>query len=263
MMPTERDSSRSLVLLAPGGARVPDVFGRVDTSHSVYSDLMSRVQRLRGRIMVEEQALPERELDSLGRHRSKYDYKAWHMVTLSGAGEVVGCFRYLVHPTEVSFGDLSIKRVSKVMGCSRWASQFRAAIESELARVRRFGFQLVEFGGWVLSQEFRGSTEAFRMALNAYAWTQLAGGCLGLTTATVKNGSASMLRRLGGSSLEAFGEPIPRYFDSEYNCDIEMLRFDSRTPNPEYDGRLAAAREKLSSATVVCSRRFGQLPLAS
>ncbi len=243
---------RQLVMLAPEEGPIPGPFRMIEQDSAMHSDLLDQVQKLRGRIMVEEQALPASGLDSRGRHRSDLDAKAWHLIVLSGSGEVNGCVRYLVHPSNVAFNRLSVRRSATASGCRKWAQRVRAAVESELATARRETFSLMEIGGWVLERQLRGTVEGIRMALGAFAWGQIAGGCLGLTTATVKHGSSSILRRIGGCSLTAFGEPLPRYFDPDYNCDIEMLRFDSRRPNPVYASLIDEVRASLLTTPIVC-----------
>ena len=72
------------------------------------------------------------------------------------------------------------------------------------------------------------------MFLAAYGLGQLLGGAVGLSTATRRHCSSSILRRIGGKSLEYAGIAIPPYYDPLYECDMEILRFDSSNPNPRY-----------------------------
>ncbi len=254
---------RELVMLAPGGSRIPGPFRTIEEDSAKHYNLLNQVQRLRGRIMVEEGALPKTGLDSLGRHRSELDEKAWHLVIVSDGDRVTGCVRYHVHPANVSFQRLSVRRAAAASGCKRWAHRVQTAVEGELAKARRSSFSLVEIGGWVLERELRGTAEGIKMALGTFAWGQIAGGCLGITTATVKHGSSSMLRRIGGSSLRAFGEPLPRYYDPDYNCEIDMLRFDSRSPNLAYAKLVDEVRHSLISTPIICPREEQALRSAS
>jgi hypothetical protein len=57
---------------------------------------------------------------------------------------------------------------------------------------------------------------------------------VGIATATVRHRSASILRRIGGGDLEIGGERVPPYYDPQYNCQMEIVRFTSKTPNPKY-----------------------------
>jgi hypothetical protein len=72
------------------------------------------------------------------------------------------------------------------------------------------------------------------MALAAYSLGQLFGGAVGVSTATRRHCSSSILRRIGGKSLENAGIAIPPYYDPQYKCDMEILRFHSWKPNPRY-----------------------------
>jgi len=92
----------------------------------------------------------------------------------------------------------------------------------------------VELGGWALLEQFRGTTEAVRMAIAAYGLSQILGGAIGISTVTSRNGSASILRRMGGSPLKHESSELPPYHDPAYKCKMEVLRFWSWAPNPRY-----------------------------
>jgi len=80
--------------------------------------------------------------------------------------------------------------------------------------------------------------------LAAYGLANLLGGCLGVATATWRHKSATILRRIGLSALESDGAELPPYFDPKFDCQMELLRFDSRRPNPRFAksvGELAAS----------------------
>ena len=72
-----------------------------------------------------------------------------------------------------------------------------------------------------------------------------------------------VLRRIGGRSLVADGESIPKYYDPEYKCDMEMLRFDSRQPNPKYQTLLKGIRASLLSTPIICRSEQPALSWAS
>ena len=57
---------------------------------------------------------------------------------------------------------------------------------------------------------------------------------MGIATATVRNRSSSILRRIGGGALEVEGEQLPAYYDPQYKCQMEIVRFSSNSPNPKY-----------------------------
>ena len=88
------------------------------------------------------------------------------------------------------------------------------------------------------------------LALAGYSLGRICGGCLGITTATVRHCSSSILRRLGGAPLAAGGR-VPRYFDPRYDCEMEILRFDSRYPGQEVPGLIRMLQEKMRDIHVI------------
>jgi hypothetical protein len=77
---------------------------------------------------------------------------------------------------------------------------------------------------------------------------------LGSCTATVRHGSASILRRLGGSSLVAHGTPLPSYFDPRFGCMMELLRFDYLTPAKLILEKIDEIQDLLGATEVVTAR---------
>jgi hypothetical protein len=125
------------------------------------------------------------------------------------------------------------------------------AIESELGRARQEQLQYVELGGWAVSEETRGTAGPLALALAVYGFSRRAGGALGITTATFRHCSATILKRLGGARFEVDGVTLPPYFDPRYQCMMEMIRFDSRKPNPKYLHLIDTVRDTLANITVV------------
>ena len=57
------------------------------------------------------------------------------------------------------------------------------------------------------------------------------------------------------------GIEMPRYFDPRFDCDMEILRFDSARPNPRFELWIEELKRYLSgvpvvTATVSSERRF-------
>jgi hypothetical protein len=128
---------------------------------------------------------------------------------------------------------------------------FWKAINLELARARTDGMGYAEVGGWAVAEEGRCTSEGLLLALAAYSLGRMLGGSLGMTTATVRHSSSTILRRLGGSPLEADGEMVKPYFDPRYQCWMELLRFDSRRPSPKYVDLIELLKEKLTDVLVI------------
>ena len=113
------------------------------------------------------------------------------------------------------------------------------------------GFHFVELGGWAISEEIRCTSEALRMLLTVFALAQLMGGALGLSTATTRHRSSSILKRVGGRPLMARGAVVPSYIDPHYNCEMELLTFDSTSPDAHYDKWIRECRAALLDLPVI------------
>lgn len=113
------------------------------------------------------------------------------------------------------------------------------------------GAMVVEVGGWVLSEQMRGTAEAVRLALGVWAWGRLLGGAIGIATATTRNHSAHILGRIGGRPLEYRGEVIPKYFEPKYGCDIQIMRFKSDSYSDRFAPIVDSMTAELIQSTVL------------
>ena len=213
--------------------------------------MLAKAQKLRGRIYLEDGAIESSELTPDGRHYIASDEESWHILILDSYGEVSGCTRYLAHTNTSSFTQLGVRQ-SALAKCDEWGPKLRSAIEQELQLARKRDFDYVEMGGWALREDARCSTEALRIALGAYALARNLGGAVGVTTATARHCSSSILRRIGGQPLAAGRTELPSYHDPRYKCEMTILRFESDRPNPRYEAWIEQIREELLSAPVVC-----------
>ena len=234
LIPTALSSShQELILLAPYGSHVPSGFRNVVINPRRYGSIIVAMQKMRGGIYLEDGAISHHDLDRNGRHRVEADPDSWHLLSLDNRGFVSACVRYREHRNTVSFHELGLRDCA-LAECDRWGGKLKAAVESDLDHARRKAISYVEVGGWALAKERRCTGEALRTALATYGLAQILGGCVGIATATVRNRSASILRRIGGKSLEVCGEQVPGYFDPQYGCQMEIVRFSSNSPNPRY-----------------------------
>jgi hypothetical protein len=243
-------TNRRFILLSPPGTPPRGAFRHVDDDPDWRQELLSDMQRLRGRVYLRDGAISEEELTSDGRHVQSIDEESWHLLIVNPYNRVVGCTRYLQHPASTSFNRLRV-RTAAIARSEQWSEPLRRAVESELADARRSRFSYVEVGGWALDESVRGSSDALRSVLFTFAWSQVIGGCLGLSTATHRNGSASILRRIGGRPLEWDGQALPAYYDSQYKCEMEVIRFDSRIPSAKYQGAIDEIRSQIPSMQVI------------
>lgn len=211
--------------------------------------MLCSLQTLRGSAYLKDGALSKSHLTN-GRHRHPLDPGSWHVLILDRRRRVRGCARYREYPNQTQFSGLSVA-LSELARCSQWGHSFRSSVSAELALSRNISLPYVELGGWALHDSIRGTTEAIRMALSTYALAQLLGGGVGITTATRRNGSASILRRIGGLPLEHDKGELPSYFDPQYGCEMEVLRFYSWSPNPKYVAWVTEMKAILQGALVV------------
>ncbi len=237
------------------------IFHDVREDVSRYDQLLAAMQRLRGRLYLQDGAIRQEDLTTDGRHVCPADRRGWHLLCLDPHDdrEVLGCARWLLHDPFAAFGHLQLQHAA-IAQCQKWGRQFRSAVEGEIQAARRSGVSYVEVGGWALDERVRGTTEALRSAVATFAWTRLIGGALAIGTVTRRNGSASILRRMGGQSLTMGETEIPPYFDPRYNCEMEVLRFDSRLVNPRYEDLTRNMESEMTQARVVtaqpCSASF-------
>ena len=54
------------------------------------------------------------------------------------------------------------------------------------------------------------------------------------------------------------GQPLPPYYDSAYRCEMEIVRFDSRLPNPKYQVLVNQLKAQLAVAPVLCGSEGGE-----
>jgi hypothetical protein len=237
-------------LLAPLTAPVKGAFDRSNIDEQVYHHYLASTQRLRGNAYLADRAIQPWELDDDGRFCMRGDDRSWHFLLVDRSEEVIGCARYLVHPSSVSFDQLRL-RDTPVAKDPAWSDKVRSAVENDLRVIRKEGFSFVEVGGWALKEEWRGTRAALEILVASFALGHLWGGCLGYCMATVRHESSSILRRIGGASFVLDGEAIPAYQDPQYGCRMELLRFDSRSPAERFVPLIGQLKSMLAGAVPV------------
>ncbi len=253
--------SRGLRLLAPSRSAVPRFFTRVHTNPKRYDKLLAAAQTLRGSVYLEDGAIEPGQLTD-GRHCLDLDLGSWHLLVLDREHRVCGCVRYREYSGYESFSDLSVS--SSALAKSRtFGTAFEAAVRSELSLASQLQVPFVESGGWALAKEIRGTTEALRMALSVYGLSQALGGAIGITAATRRHCSASILRRIGGQPLEHADFELPFYDDPQYGCQMEVLRFYSWAPNPRFSVWIVQVKAELRTIPVLTNGATGPQWLAS
>jgi hypothetical protein len=243
-----------LVLIAPRQSAIGWFFQDVRVDPVRRRRLLHTMQRLRGRVYLDDGAIDPEDLSPDGRHRTPEDDKSWHLLMLDPRGRVSACVWYLEHAATAAFEHLRARH-TPLAGHQQWGGRLWRAVESELEIARAHQLRYAEVGGWAVSADSRCTSEGLLLALAAYSLGRIGNGTLGMTTATVRHASATILRRLGGSPLETDGETIPPYFDPRYKCQMEMLRFDSRRPSGRYAGLVDNLKDKLARVNVLATNR--------
>lgn len=253
-----------LVLLAPAGCIIPDSFTRRQVDRNKHKRWLNEVQRVRGSIYLADGAVQASQLTADGRHVQRSDYDSWHLLTVDENGEVEGCARYRHLTGDVGFDDLGVCE-SWLAQCEEWGRSLRAAVESEIGRAKQCDTAFAEVGGWAIVPAKRCKTGALRIAMATYSLAQTLGGCVGISTATERHRSSSILRRIGGRSLEHDGTELPSYYDPQYQCRMEVLRFDSSSPKASCRTWVERLSKQLAKVSVVVGREpeeghCGRLP---
>ncbi len=230
-------------------ASAGDFFRNVEVDTDRHQQLVHDVQRFRGRIYQQDGAIAAEQLTPDGRHMTADDDKSWHMLLLDKEQHVSACAQYREHENTVAIEDLRVQRIP--LAQDEWRPKVMKAVADELARARKERLGYVELSGWAVAPEARRTSGPLTMALAVYGFGRRAGGALGMTTATYRHCSAVILQRLGGSRFEVDGTTLPPYYDPRYKCMMEILRFDSRTPNPKFIGLIDDLREKLADVLVI------------
>jgi hypothetical protein len=243
---------KRLVLLAPPHSALPDSFQSVTVDPDRHQKLVHDMQRLRGSIYLQDGAVQRDQLTIDGLHRTPEDDRSWHLLMLNGEREVSSCAWYMQHDEAARFEHLRVRNcgLARIDG---WRDKLSEAVESELQRARQDGLRYAEVGGWAVAKGSRCTSEGLLLALAAYSLGRTLGGALGLTMATVRHSSSTILRRLGGSLLEVGGATVPPYYDPKYKCEMELLRFDSRRPSAKYGGLIELLGRNLANVSVIAT----------
>ena len=248
---SKRAQTRFVVLPPTSGTAASRVFRNVEQDTLSHNRLVSEMQRFRGAMYLRDGAIQKSDLTVDGRHQVEVDDRSWHVLTLDRHNRVCACLRFVDETRATSFDDLLIRRAA-LADSPELGGRFRSAVEDCMRDARRMGMNFSEVGGWAVAEEHRHTLEPLRIILATYALLELLGGSLGVATATCRHESAPMLRRIGLGGVLSSGEELPGYYDPHYGCQMQVLQFDSRHPNPKYRGWVAELEGDLVSARVVC-----------
>jgi hypothetical protein len=180
------------------------------------------------------------------------DNDSWHFLLINPENDVIGCVRYLAHPSHAGVDDLYIGHCP-LIDDPVWGGKFRATLESDLTFARDNLLTFIEVGGWAIDSNYRHTKAALEILLASFAWARTIGGAIGCCTATFRNSSAPMLRRIGGRSFEYNNEVIPPYEDAAYGCTMEALRFHFQNFDPRFQKLVDSISARLAEQRTVAA----------
>lgn len=172
-------------------------------------------------------------MDAQGRHISAEDEKNYHLALWNG--ELQGCLR-------VQFGQQSARPFTeyRVYDLVRrmpadLAKMYHTAIETFVALYRNQGCETGETGGWAISKSFQRNPATLALPLAGWSFSRIFTRQIRIAAATERNGSSNMLKRMGGWPLKLKDQELPPFFDYGYQCQMELLCFDSDILNPRFE----------------------------
>ena len=98
-----------LVLLAPPETQPRGPFKNCDVDFERHERLVRELQKLRGRIYLQEGALASHQLSPDGLHQAPEDDKSWHLLMLNRYGRVSACVWYREYHNHVYFDRLRVR----------------------------------------------------------------------------------------------------------------------------------------------------------
>jgi hypothetical protein len=236
-----RLGDRRLLVLPPRGLGAPAGLNSNYIQGTDYARSISDIQRFREAVYVRDRVLSVSTLDSCSHDQAGSDYKSWHFVIATGAGEICGCIRMQFYPPTADLSTLHLHACLSRAPADR-VEHLHAGVQSFRQTAYNAGLRFGEVGGWAVSEEFRRSSTSILLPITVWAMCRILGDASILATATTRHQSAAILQRIGGFVLPYNGIPVDGYFDSYFGCEMEILGFDSRQPSAKYAELVAETR---------------------
>jgi hypothetical protein len=238
-----------LVVVAPKDCVPAGGFANACPDGLFRETILDEIQCLRGRVYLEDGAIAARCLDAQGRFRSELDERSWHLALLNEHMQVAGCIRLTQYQRLRSCRDLKVHELIERMPGPD-AAAYRHALQSYVDQTVQEGQAFYEIGGWAVAAQHRNSTKGIILACACWSLAQLLAPGRGVASATLRNQSAPLLRRLGAFSLHHRLKKLTKFFDPVYDCDMELLAFDT-APARDLHRTVAVVHDYLKRALVV------------
>jgi hypothetical protein len=240
-----------LRILAPSLANVPSTLTNAWVDPALHAKQICAIQGLRGTVYREYDPIANQLLPD-GRHYLQTDLQSWHILLQDTCEQqAAGCVRY--RPIQGGYEELSVNQ-SALARSHRYGPLLRTAIERDIAATSNAGMHYAEVGLWALRPEARCSSAAVNLALTAFILAEHLDGGMGITTATTRHHSASILRRLGGRRLAE----LPAYYEPRYGCVIEVLSFALADLDSRFAARVNQLRTEIRDVAVICAAPWEQ-----
>jgi hypothetical protein len=239
-----------LGVIAPRGADVPQTFPNVTSEADLHRSMIEMIQRFRGEVYVDDGAIPASDLDVHGRHCSPYDEQSWHFFTFDPEMRVTSCLRLIPYTERIHLSDLRMDEVVNRLSPAEQA-RYRGAVGAFIDSAFGARLGLAESGAWAIHKDMRRSSKAIVLAASGWSLGQLLGDYLCVSSSTTRHHVVDILRRLGAFPLEFEGQPLPPFFDSHYQCEMQLMGFDSRRPASEFAQTVQDIKEYLQNALIL------------
>ena len=210
------------------------VIGETFSSLAGHRAAISEIQRFRGRVYVTDGAIPAGALDEEGRHYQEFDFENYHLCLRDLRRQIRGCLRLRLHEPAVQVRDLRLSEVIERMP-AELAELSHRAVTSLFALSQREGIRVGEVGGWAVDEGLRNSRVSVLLPVGCWAVYPLLAHVLAVASTTSRHQSSAILKRIGGFPLVNAGKELPRFMDDYHGCEMELLGFDSRKPDPKYE----------------------------
>lgn len=220
----------NLSLIAPHAGALPIIAPTLTAGE--YEQTIADIQRFRGRIYVQDEAIPASALDGSGRHYNKLDYSSYHIVARTHEGAITGVMRVPLYVSGAAVWFMQLYHVLERMEPGPKAL-YSSAIQQFIDQSATTYPFIVEPGGWAVDRQISEKLTGTTLVAATWAFCQLIGGAVAVATATVKHNSAALLKMMGGiNCLE--GTSNARFYDPFHRCELEIVYFRSDRVNPRF-----------------------------
>ncbi|WP_266368041.1 hypothetical protein [Tellurirhabdus rosea] len=241
----------NLHLVPPRWGLLPEALGSLRVPD--YESTIDEIQRFRGRIYVQDEALPPTALDLTGRHRSTLDYRAWHLVTRNPQGLTMGVMRVPFYVAGTPVDEFGFAKVLERMNRTEQIF-YKTTIQQFIDESAQAGYTAVgEPGGWAVDKALCNRQTGLNLALATFALHRLQGRTVAVATATVKHHAADLLKMLGAfNPFEGTGHA--RFYDPFFRCEMEFLFVYAEKVAERFEGVVVKLMDHLHFSSTVIDR---------